>query len=75
MGMKWTAFLRLRGETWTKKGEEMRDEFDGLVQVRRGIDVDYDLIVFVGDPGSSRLGTRSSAQTADTWVHCDGSGA
>jgi len=75
MGMKWTAFLRLRGETWTKKGEEMRDEFDGLVQVLRGVDVDYDLIVFVEDQGSTKLGAHSSAQTSDTWVHRDGSGA
>jgi hypothetical protein len=75
MGMKWTAFLRLRGETWTKKGEEMRDEFEGLVQVLRGVDVDYDLIVFAGDPGSTRLGAQSSAQTSDTWVHRAGSSA
>jgi hypothetical protein len=75
MGKKWTAFLRLRGKTWTTKKEKMLDEFDGLVQFLRGVDVDYNLIVFVEDKGSMVLGTQNSAQTSDTWVRPEGSGA
>jgi hypothetical protein len=77
MGKKWTAFLRLRGKTWTTKKEEILDEFDGLglVQFLRGIDVDYNLIVFVEDKGSMVLGTQNSAQTSDTWVRREGSDA
>ena len=75
MGKKWTAFPRLRGETWTKRREEMLDEFDGLVQFLRGVDVDYSLIVFVEDQGSMVVGTQNSAQTSDPWVRREGSGA
>jgi hypothetical protein len=75
MGKNWTAFLRLKGETWTKKTEEMLYEFDGLVQFLQGVDVDYNLIVFVEDKGSRVLRTQNPAQTSDTWVSREGSGA
>jgi hypothetical protein len=75
MGKKWTAFLRLKRETWTMKRDEMLDEFDGLVQFLRGVDVNYTLIVFVKDEGSIVLPTQNSAQTSDTWVRRKESGA
>ena len=75
MMKKWTAFLRLKGETWTEKEGEMLHEFDGLVQFLRGVDVDYNLIVFVEDEDSMVLGTQNSVQTSETWVRREGSGA
>ena len=75
MGKNWTAFLRLKGETWTKKTEEMLDEFDGLVRFLQGVDVDYNRIVFVEDTGSRVLRTQNSAQASDTWVRPEGRGA
>ena len=74
MGMKWTAFLRLKGETWTKKREEMPDEFIGLVQLLRGVDVEYNLIVFVEDEGSIARHAQNSAPSSDTWVPREESG-
>jgi len=75
MRKKWTAFLRLKGETWTKKREEMLGESDGLVQFLRGVDFDYNLIVFVEDEGSMVDRTQNSEQTSETWVRRQGNGA
>jgi hypothetical protein len=74
MGKKWTAFLKLKGETWTKKSEEMLDEFDGLVQFLRGVDVDYNLIVFVEDEDSMALLTQNPEQTSETRVRREENG-
>ena len=63
--MKWTAFLRLKGETWTKKRKEMPHEFDGLVKFLQGVDVQYDLVVFVEDQGSSVLHPQNSGQSSE----------
>jgi len=71
--MRWTAFLRLKGETWTKR-EVMPDEFIGLVQFLRGVDVDYNLIVFVEDEGSSVLHPRNSEQSSEAWARREESG-
>ena len=68
MGMKWTAFPRLKGETWTKKREEMPYEFDGLVKFLRGVDVEYNLIVFVEDQSSSLLHPQNSEQSSEAWA-------
>ena len=65
MGMKRTAFLRLKGETWTKKKEEMPDEFDGLVKFLRGVDVEYNLMVFVEDQGSSLSHPQDSEKSSE----------
>ena len=71
--MKWTAFLRLKGETWTKKREEMPDEFIGLVQLLGGVNVDYNLIVFVEDEGS-RVPAHNSQQSSEAWARREESG-
>lgn len=63
--MKWTAFLRLKGETWTKKREEMPDEFEGLVEFLRGVDVEYNLVVFVEDQGSRVVHPQNSERSSD----------
>jgi hypothetical protein len=74
MGKKWIAFLRLKGETWTEKREEMPDEFIGLVQFLRGVDVDYNLIVFVEDESSMVLHPQNSEQSSETWARREESG-
>ena len=66
--MKWSAFPRLKGETWTKKREEMPYEFDGLIKFLRGVDVGYSLVVFVEDKGSSALHPQNSEQSSDAYV-------
>ncbi|HEX4919541.1 MAG TPA: hypothetical protein VFV92_02235 [Candidatus Bathyarchaeia archaeon] len=74
MGMKWTAFLRLKGETWTKKREEMPDEFEGLVQFLRGVDVEYNLVVLVEAEGSRVLHSQNSGQGTEAWARRQESG-
>ncbi|OLD15027.1 MAG: hypothetical protein AUI97_00055 [Crenarchaeota archaeon 13_1_40CM_3_52_17] len=44
---KWTALMKLRGQTEARGGEEILNEFDGFVQSLRGADVDYNIIVLV----------------------------
>ena len=46
MAKKWMAFLRLKGETQTRE-KDMLNEFSGFVQSIRGVDVDYNVIVFI----------------------------
>ena len=44
---KWTAYLKLKGQTWALKEDEILNEFDGFVQSLRGAGVDYNIIVMV----------------------------
>jgi hypothetical protein len=74
MGMKWTAFLRLKGDTWTKNRDEMPGEVIGLVQFLGGVDVEYNLIVFVEDEGSRVLRPQSSEQSSEVWARREESG-
>jgi hypothetical protein len=74
MGMKWTAFLRLKRETWAKKREETPEEIIGLVQFLRGVDIDYNLIVFVEDEGSRVFHPKVSEQNSEAWVRREESG-
>jgi hypothetical protein len=74
MGKEWTAFLRLRGETWTKKREEMPDEFVGLVEFLGGVDVEYNLIVFVEDESSRAFHPQNSEQRPEAWTRREESG-
>jgi hypothetical protein len=73
MVMKWTAFLRLKGETCTRKRDETPAEVFGLVQFLRGVDIDYNLIVFVEDEGS-RVLPQNSQQSSEAWARREESG-
>jgi hypothetical protein len=44
---KWTAFMKLKGQTWARGGEEILDEFDGFVESLKGVAADYNIIVLV----------------------------
>jgi hypothetical protein len=44
---KWTAYLKLNGQTWARKEDEILEEFEGFVQSLRGVGVDYNIIVLV----------------------------
>jgi hypothetical protein len=73
MGMKWTAFLTLKGETCTRRRDETPAEVFGLVQFLRGVDIDYNLIVFVEDEGS-RVLPQNSQQSSEAWARREESG-
>jgi hypothetical protein len=53
----------------------MLDEFDGLAQFLRGVDVDYNLRVFVEDEDSTVLRTQNPEQNSETRVRREESGA
>jgi hypothetical protein len=74
MGKKWTAFLTLKGETWTKKPEDMPDEFIGVVKFLRGVDVEYNLIGLVEDEDSRMLHSQNSEQSSEGWARREESG-
>jgi hypothetical protein len=44
---RWTAYMKLKGETWAPRKAEILSEFDGFVQSLRGIGVGYNIIVKV----------------------------
>ena len=44
---KWTAYLKLKGQTLARKEDDIRAEFDGFVQSLRSVGVDYKIIVMV----------------------------
>lgn len=44
---KWTAYLKLKGQTWAQKENEILNEFESFVQALRGVGVDYNIIVMV----------------------------
>jgi hypothetical protein len=67
MGMKWTAYLKLKGETQRKK-REIPSELMGLVHFLRSVDIDYNLVVFVEDEGSRVLHSQNSEQSSEAWA-------
>jgi hypothetical protein len=44
---KWTALMKLKGQTWARGGEDVLDKFDWFVQSLRGVAVDYNVIILV----------------------------
>lgn len=72
---KWTAFLRLKGETWTSKEDEILDTFEGLVRSLRGVDIDYNIIVFVEGNDPRLLGPPNRVQRPETMTPRERSGA
>ncbi len=73
MGMKWTAYLKLKGET-QRKEREMPSELMGLVQFLRSVDIDYNLVVFVEDEGSRIFHSQNSEQSSEAWARREESG-
>lgn len=44
---RWTAYMKLKGQTLARRKDEILDEFDGFVESLRGVGVDYNIIVKV----------------------------
>ena len=68
MGMKWTAFLRLTGETQARNSNPMPSEFIGLIQFLQGVNADYGLIVLVEPEGSRVVHPLNSDQSFEAWA-------
>lgn len=44
---KWTAFMRLKGETSARREQDVLDEFDAFIQSLQRVSVEYKIIVMV----------------------------
>gem|GEM_PF-3451865 len=72
---RWTAYLKLKGQTWARKEEEILDEFDGFVQSLRGVGIDYNIIVMVEGRVPRQLHSECKPSEPDAKVARQGSGA
>jgi hypothetical protein len=71
---RWTAYMKLKGQTWARREEDILDEFDGFVKSLRGAGVDYNLIVMVDGGVLRQLRSEYLARDTDAEVVRDGSG-
>ena len=72
---KWTAFMKLKGQTWGRREEEILDEFDGFVQSLRGVGVDYNIIVMVEGGVPRQLHSDCNVRKTEAGMVGEGSGA
>ena len=72
---RWTAYMKLKGQTWARREEEILDEFDGFVQSLRGVGVDYNIIVMVEGRVPRQLHSEYTAGAAEARLAREGSGA
>lgn len=72
---RWTAYMKLRGQTCAREQEEILDEFEGFVQSLRGVGVDYDIIVMVEGRAPGELNSSYRARENYPKVSQEGGGA
>jgi hypothetical protein len=72
---RWTAYMKLKGQTWARREEEILDEFDGFVESLRGVGVDYNIIVMVKGRTPRQVYTEYKGKGADAEIVREGSGA
>jgi hypothetical protein len=72
---KWTAFLKLKGQTSLRNEEEILDEFDGFVQALQGVGVDYNIIVMVEGRASRQLHSEHNTRETEPKIAREGSEA
>jgi hypothetical protein len=72
---KWTAYLKLKGQTWARKEEEILEEFEGFVQSLRGVGVDYNIIVLVEGKAPRELRSEFKVRKNNPKVSNGGAGA
>jgi hypothetical protein len=59
---RWTAYMKLKGQTWARKEDEILDEFEGFVQSLRGVGVNYNIIVLVEGKAPRELRSESKME-------------
>lgn len=72
---RWTAYMKLKGQTSARKEEEILEEFDGFVQSLRGVGVDYNIIVMVEGGVPQQLHSEYTARVTETKIAREGPGA
>jgi hypothetical protein len=64
----WTAFMKLKGQTWVREKEEILDEFDCFAQSLRDAGVDYNIIVRVEDQAHRPLYSQYKARETEAKI-------
>jgi hypothetical protein len=73
---KWTAFMKLQGQTYVRSKKEIMYEFEGFVQSLRGAGVDYKIVVMVqGRTPRHIQHCEHVAKATKAGIARDGSGA
>jgi hypothetical protein len=72
---RWTAYMKLKGQTWARKEEEILEEFDGFVQSLRGVGVDYNIIVMVQGRAPRQLHSEYNVRGTEAKIAREGPGA
>jgi hypothetical protein len=72
---RWTAYMKLKGQTWARKEDEILEEFDGFVQSLRGVGVDYNIIVMVKGRTPRQVYTEYKGKGADAEIVPERSGS
>jgi len=72
---RWTAYMKLKGQTGARREEEILDEFDRFVQSLRGVGVDYNIIVMVEGGVPRQLRPEYAARDTEAKIAREGTGA
>ena len=72
---KWTAFLKLKGQTSLQNEEEILDEFDVFVQSLQHVGVDYNIIVMVEGRAPRQLHSEYNARATEAKIARERPGA
>ncbi|HEV2119258.1 MAG TPA: hypothetical protein VGS11_03985 [Candidatus Bathyarchaeia archaeon] len=71
---RWTAYMKLKGQTWARGEDEILDEFDGFVQSLRGVGIDYHIIVTVDGRTPRQFNPESKVKEASANIAGETSG-
>lgn len=72
---RWTAYLKLKGQTRARREEEIMVEFDGFVQSLRGVGVDYNIIVLVEGKAPRQICSEHNSSNTEAGIAREGTGA
>jgi hypothetical protein len=72
---RWTAYMKLKGQTLARREKEILDELDGFVQALRGVGVDYDIIVRVEGGVPRQLHSPCDIRETEPAMAREGAGA
>jgi hypothetical protein len=65
---RWTAFMKLNGETSLRNEKEILGEFEAFVQSLQRVGVAYDIIVMVEGKAPQKLHTEYNTKAAEARV-------
>ena len=72
---RWTAYMKLKGQTWARREDEILEEFGGFVQSLRGVDVDYNIIVIVRGRVPRQIRSERTTSNTEAKIAREGAGA